>query len=562
VVLVAVITGVLAAATWAVLQQLKLGAVWKAVGAGTAAALPTIVAEVRARIDRREQYDRRLAGLLRLWTPAGGPRVRDVADMVALGVTPAAALTHAAESATLAGTATPYVRRTVDDELDIALGQSQFVVLVGDSKAGKSRTAFEAMHRHFPDRLLLVPASKQALAGLAALGVALPAVVLWLDELDTYLGADGLTVQVLEQLYAAGQVMLLGTMRAAQYARYGAEQEVTLLERKVLERATMVNLPRRLDAEEQARAVEQAGDPRIAAALVQLHRYGLAEYVAAGPALLDRWRTGQSVEVEPVGAAIVAAAIDWRRAGRSTPVPGSVLKELYPVYLEDRAPTRLTAEAFTKGLGWATQRVFATAALLAEGPTGLVAFDYLVDYVQRQEPTRAVPDRMWKGTLAEATDPNETYRVAAAAFSAKRQDIAEQALRLVVATDTRVATFAASDLGAVLFLQGQVEEAETWLRTGADAGDIRAASNLGTVLSMEGREEEAETWLRTAADDSHTGAAFNLGNLLYNQRRLEEAETWWRTAADAGDTRAAAALVHLRRVNQEISDSRDDPNTE
>jgi eukaryotic-like serine/threonine-protein kinase len=196
--LVVIIGGVLAAAAWAVLQQLNVGAVWTGVGA--AAALPGVLAEVRARSDQHEELERRLVGLLRLWTREGGPRVSAVADMVALGITPAAARTSRAESASLAGRATPYVRRTVDDALDATLDHSQLVVLVGDSKAGKSRTAFEAMRRQFPDRLLLVPASKQALAQLAALEVAVPAAVLWLDELDTYLGADGLTVQVLEQL--------------------------------------------------------------------------------------------------------------------------------------------------------------------------------------------------------------------------------------------------------------------------------------------------------------------------------------------------------------------------
>jgi uncharacterized protein len=537
--------GVLAAAAWAVLQQLKVGAVWKAGGAAAAAALPTVVADVRARIDRREHHDRRLVGLLRLWTLAGGPRVRDVADMVALGVTPVAALTPAAESATLAGTATPYVRRAIDSEVDRAFTQDRLVVLVGDSKAGKSRTAFEAMRRHFSERLLLVPASRQALAELAELRVALPASVLWLDELDTYLGADGLTVQVLEQLSAAGPLMILGTMRAAQYARYRAEQEVTLLERKVLERAVVLSVPRRLDAQEQAWAVEQAGDPRIAAALVQLDRYGLAEYLAAGPALVDRWRTGQSVEVEPVGAAIVAAAVDWRRTGRSTPAPRGVLEELYPVYLEDRAPAQLTAEAFAEGLGWATQRVFATAALLAEEPAGLVVFDYLVDYVQRQEPARGVPDRTWEAAVAQATDPGETFQVAIAAYESKRQDIAEQALRVVAATDTLAATLASYNLGVVFREQGRLEEAESWFRSAADAGESAAAFNLAYLFRAQGRLEEAETWYRTAADAGDTRAAINLGNLLQEQDRLEEAETWFRSAADAGDTRAAYNLACL-----------------
>jgi uncharacterized protein len=539
--LVVIIAGVLAAAAWAVLQQLNVGSVWMGVGAAAAAALPGVLAEVRARSDRHEQHERRLVGLLRLWTREGGPRVSAVADMVALGITPAAARTSRAESASLAGRATPYVRRTVDDALDAALDDSQLVVLVGDSKAGKSRTAFEAMRRRFPDRLLLVPASKQALAQLAALAMAVPAAVVWLDELDTYLGADGLTVQALDQLADAGTVVILGTMRAAQYASYRAEQEMTVLERKVLERATVLKLPRLLDEAEQRRAAEQGDDPRIAAALNHLDRYGLAEYLAAGPALVDRWQNGQSVEVEPVGAAIVAAAVDWRRVGRTSPVPRSVLEHLYPVYLEDRAPARQTAEAFTQGLGWATQRVFATAALLAEEPAGLVAFDYLVDYVQQQESAR-VPDRTWEIALAHCTEPDETYKVAAAAYHAKQYDVAEQALRLVVTTKTLTARVAAFNLGVLLSEKGQLEEAKTWYRKAIDAGHSGGAFDLADLLRKQGRLEEAELWYRKAIDAGHSRAAVDLARLLSRQGRWQEAVIWYRKAIDVGHVEAAVEL--------------------
>ena len=38
----------------------------------------------------------------------------------------------------------PYVARDTDDELDRALRERPFVLVVGDPKAGKSRTAYEA----------------------------------------------------------------------------------------------------------------------------------------------------------------------------------------------------------------------------------------------------------------------------------------------------------------------------------------------------------------------------------------------------------------------------------
>jgi hypothetical protein len=41
----------------------------------------------------------------------------------------------------------PYVCREVDEKLDEALAEKPFVLVVGDSKAGKSRTAYEAARR-------------------------------------------------------------------------------------------------------------------------------------------------------------------------------------------------------------------------------------------------------------------------------------------------------------------------------------------------------------------------------------------------------------------------------
>ena len=86
-------------------------------------------------------------------------------------------------------------------------------------------------------------------------------------------------------------------MRATAWSEYTVDSELRRTERDALLRARRVHLERRLDAEERARAKEQAAEGRIAAALPHLDRYGLAEYLAAGPALLDRLKTGESSKV-------------------------------------------------------------------------------------------------------------------------------------------------------------------------------------------------------------------------------------------------------------------------
>ena len=73
-------------------------------------------------------------------------RVRDLDDPVVLGVHPAAADDS--------GRVPPYVSRDLERDLEHALTEAGraggFVLLSGESAAGKSRTAYEAMRRVLP----------------------------------------------------------------------------------------------------------------------------------------------------------------------------------------------------------------------------------------------------------------------------------------------------------------------------------------------------------------------------------------------------------------------------
>src|SRR5688572_23278472 len=86
----------------------------------------------------------------------------------------------------------PYIRRDIDERLDDAIVKQRFLLLVGHSKAGKSRSAFEATRRLFPTSTLVVPfSSTRSLAQLIRdppFDADSPLPVLWLDELDRYLG--------------------------------------------------------------------------------------------------------------------------------------------------------------------------------------------------------------------------------------------------------------------------------------------------------------------------------------------------------------------------------------
>jgi TPR repeat protein len=86
------------------------------------------------------------------------------------------------------------------------------------------------------------------------------------------------------------------------------------------------------------------------------------------------------------------------------------------------------------------------------------------------------------------------------------------------------------------------DQAETWLRRAADAGDFDAMPSLALLLVKRGDHDEAEIWARKAAEAGHSGAMVSLGLLLHRRGDRDGSETWWRKAADAGDPMARTLL--------------------
>jgi hypothetical protein len=243
-------------------------------------------------------------------------------------------------------------------------------------------------------------------AGLLDAEIRFQDTVVWLNDLDRYLGPDGLDEGLLRHLLgdSTRQIVVLATMRAIEYAtrspihdfgqpdhrRAQRRAEQTLLD-QVTRR---LEVPRRFsDAEQQRARTLGQDDPRIADALKHADRYGLAEYLAAGPKLLQEWRDAWAVGNQPAGAALVAAAVDCRRAGLDEPVPASLLLTLAPSYLDATVAGLLRPDAFEKGLEWAaTPRYGASALLIPHGDGRYLAFDYLFDSLQGDPNAPAIPD--------------------------------------------------------------------------------------------------------------------------------------------------------------------------
>jgi uncharacterized protein len=491
------------------------------------------------------------------------PRLSDVQDPVALGVHPATAVEDLdatpEASADATGLELPakvpvYVPRDLDAKLDAALaaalGRGGLVLVWGDSTAGKSRAAFQAMRRLPGELCLLVPHHWDSLRALLDGGVEFHHVVVWLNDLERYLGVGRLDIGILRRLVGDGsrRVVVLATMRASEYNvrspererdQAGSERYLLRAERELLDQAVDFELPRRFSATERERAAERAWDPRIADALAHAGQYGLAEYLAAGPRLWRRWRNARAVDssaYEQVGAAVVAAALDCRRAGLSRSVSEEVLRGLYrdPAYLDPPVVGRLAPDVFEQGLAWATELVQATSALLTPEAGGYVVFDYLLDTVQADPDAPPVPSRVWEHLLSDL-QLDDAFAVGVAAYRAGEHQVAERAWRVAADAGGIGGIVAEYNLGLLLQQRDELEEAEHWWRRAANAGLHDAEYNLGLLLQQRDDLEEAEHWLRRAANAGLHDAEYNLGSLLYLRGNLEEAEHWLRRAANAGN---------------------------
>jgi hypothetical protein len=386
-----------------------------------------------------------------------------IVDPIRLGVHPAA-LVEAADGSR--NRAPPFVPRDVFAQLRAALVDDRFVLVVGDSTAGKTRLAFEAMRECLPGYCCVAPEWAEALVDAVAQARARRPAVLWLDDLERFLGEEVLRAAGLSALLDVDDVVVLATMRAHEYANFGPRYDVGVergglqgarVGRTVLSRATEIRLERMWSKGEVA-AAAKVGDLRITQALASAQRYGLAEVMAAGPQMLGELRNAWSVARaqpagggpvgDPRGAALVTAAVDIRLIGYHKPVPLSVLRELHEVYLRARGGAVLRPGSWKNAVAWATQPIHATSSLLEPGNgKSWLAFDYLVDAAARDPSAPPVPDETWRAFIDHAALPDAVEIAWQACLAGRPEHACAVAQRAIAQRGFAIAARVASCLG-------------------------------------------------------------------------------------------------------------------
>jgi hypothetical protein len=148
----------------------------------------------------------------------------------------------------------PYVPRAVDDPLERALAKKNgFVLLIGAARAGKSRSAYEAVLRRLPDQKLLVPYGGEALPSIIG-DAALRSedAVWWLDDLGRFLPSlDG---PCLSELLNGGHVVVASVRAETWDALLKADGDAGEQARNLLAAAFTVHMAAEHTPEELAEA--------------------------------------------------------------------------------------------------------------------------------------------------------------------------------------------------------------------------------------------------------------------------------------------------------------------
>ncbi len=458
-----------------------------------------------------------------------------------------------------------YVERDHDRQLHAVIqqaieGRSTAAVLVGGAATGKTRAAWEAIQALPGDWRVwhpIDPSRPDATAdALPAVG---PRTVIWLNEAQHYLLTPA---SDLGERVAAGlrellrdpvrrPVLLLGTMWPEYWeiltALPGPEQDDPHAQARALLIGTDIYVPQAFTgpALEMVQGVARA-DPRLAEAVAGAKEGRIAQFLAGGPALLERYRNAP-----PAAKALIEAAMDARRLGHGPILPLTLLEAAAPGYLIDQQWDTLGEDWLEQALAYC-----ATPSRGARGPLTRVRprpgrstpanpYYRLADYLELTgRATRwnlLAPTALWDALLEHANQ-QDLLRIAE---EAERQSLYRHAVQLykrAAEAGDRDALQRATEL---LEQAGRTEEAISLYRQAAEAGDAFALRQGAGLLEGAGRTEEAIGVYRRAAEAGDHDALQRATELLEQAGRIDEAIDWLQTLTEAGDRDALQRATEL-----------------
>lgn len=323
-----------------------------------------------------------------------------------------------------AGNDPPYISRDFDKALARRLVQAQrnrfgSVLLVGSSCTGKTRSCLEAIRSDaFAGWDVLVPhgtrAARTALSGTASLR---RPTVIWLDEVQRFLGSDGdgLTDRdLIDCSHLDVPVLVIGTIWPQAYAAHALDAPLLSpsLRSRFLETVEhLIFVPEDFTDGERERGRALARDDQRLHEALNNTEFGVTQAVAGAGDIVRHW----TVTMSEAARALTDAAIDLRRVGITRPATTSLLVKL--ARLRDQAIPEALADA-TRKLRGATSALIPCLNPDDSAEVRLQLSDYLLHHGVRIRAGVGICDAFWAILTNDIVD--ETERRSAARAAAER----------------------------------------------------------------------------------------------------------------------------------------------
>lgn len=458
--------------------------------------------------------------------------------------------------------AIPYIHRDAEDAVRNHLNHRTPVLLIGSSMVGKTRLAAEVITESFADWQVVIPDNKSALAKLDAAEVPFDQCVIWLDNVETLVGPDGITSGALDRLAQQGNV-IIATIRAIEYDKIRPTSERRMPIWDIISTFEPVFISRELTHDEQQRIDSAVSDPGTRD---RIREIGIGEFVGAAAQITQALKLGEA-GAGGVGYALILGSADWYRCGMNRPVPASLLAELAKSHVDPRGLAQLDDPAtFAAGLSWATREINPTASLLIpSGASTYSIYDYALDLISKHgEP---IPDNNWMIASRQA-NANELVAVGNAAEFFGHLDLA--LANYMVASksqNTDVTPWANYHLGTMLIEHWNNEGArESFLQaidSGEATGDTEvvpwALLHLGIVLQVQGDFEGALNAYQRAINSEmphvKPHSLCNTGRILHVVKNdIEGARNAYQQAIDSAEaTDDARSIADAREMLDDLN---------
>jgi hypothetical protein len=390
-------------------------------------------------------------------------------------------------------TSPEYVLRDIDTAefgtrawLRTHANQGGFLLLIGGSSVGKTRSAFEALRAELPSWWLVHPDNAESFAALTRQECA--RTVIWLDEIQNYLGGEhGLTSGTLRAfLSTPNQTVIVGTITSDRYTTYSAPTDSGDSEHSraldVLRLADIIVVAQEFSRLERKRAEKAASTDRRIHVALHTPGYGLTQTLAAAPQLVAYWQNAKTDQ--PYAWAVLSAAIDAGRLGVWTPLPTELLRVAAVGYCTDQQRAEAPVTWFEEALAYITRKLLGATATLIPASAGMSRIagyrpaEYLLQHASTDRRYEPIPASLWDALLNHVHDPGDLARLAESAADRFLYGYAIPYYKKAVAKGDRVA---ARQLADLLVELGDLDGAIAQMGTAALGDYFQRASADGPL---------------------------------------------------------------------------------